>query len=194
MRLFVAVPVPPEARDVLAGAARRLWELAPTGVRWVDPEGIHLTLKFLGSVAPSRLSDIAGAATRAAQEVSPFEVRLTGVGTFPRGSRPRVLWVGVEAAGDRLQILRDRLEARMADLGFPRESRAFSPHVTVGRVREGASGADLKAITDAAAAVTPEPSKPWLAESICVVQSHLGPGSAVYSVLASLPLGGAPAC
>ena len=193
MRLFVAIPVPPEAKTVLAGVVYKLKDLAPTGVRWVDPAGMHLTLKFLGNVAPSRVGDIARAAARAVGEQSSFQVRLAGLGTFPGGSRPRVLWVGVDAEGDHLQTLRDRLEAAMADLGFPLEGRLFSPHLTLGRVREGASGPDLKAIAGAAAAITPKPSTPWLAESVCVVQSHLGPGGATYSILDTLPLGGPPA-
>ena len=192
MRVFVAIPVPSEAKSTLASAVGQLSVLAPTGVRWADPAGIHLMLKFLGNVESSRVPDVAAATARSAQETPPFQVRLSGLGVFPNERRPRVLWTGVDAGVEHLRKLRDRLEKEMADLGFPREGRPFSPHLTLGRVRDRASQEELKRIGAAMATVSPGPVAPWLVESAWLMQSHLAPDGATYSILATAPLGGGP--
>lgn len=135
MRLFAAVPLPAPARREVAAVLSRLRE-GDLPVRWVGEEGLHLTLKFYGEVAPERLEVIAEAVRSAAQGGEGLPIRLTELGAFPNPARPRVLWLGVEGP-PALELLQDRLERRSEAIGFPPEGVPFQPHVTLGRVREG---------------------------------------------------------
>lgn len=135
MRLFVAVPVSEPARAQILKLLAKLRE-AGWPVRWVHDEGLHMTLKFFGEVAPERLDVIAEALRFAAQGTEPLALELGDLGAFPSRTRPRVLWVGVEAPAG-LELLQDRIERGCEAIGFPPEGAPFQPHVTLGRLREG---------------------------------------------------------
>jgi 2'-5' RNA ligase len=135
MRLFAAVPLPPPAREEVAGLLQRLRERA-FPVRWVADAGLHLTLKFFGEVAAPRLEVIEEVVRRAGEDGEPLPLRLADLGAFPAPARPRVLWLGIDAP-PALELLQDRLERGSAAIGFPPEGVPFRPHVTLGRVREG---------------------------------------------------------
>jgi 2'-5' RNA ligase len=135
MRLFAAVPVPDPARGQILGLLAHLRE-GGWPVRWVHDEGLHMTLKFFGEVAPERLDVIAEALRYAAAGAGPLALRLGNLGAFPSRSRPRILWVGLEAPPS-LELLQDRIERGCEAIGFPPEGAPFQPHVTLGRVREG---------------------------------------------------------
>ena len=107
------------------------------GVRWVRPEGIHLTLKFLGEVDPDRIEDIVRKAEEAVREMGPFTIRIRGCGGFPNTKNPRVIWIGVEDQNGLLRELQARAERELEALGFEREQRDYTPHLTVGRLRSG---------------------------------------------------------
>jgi 2'-5' RNA ligase len=135
MRLFAAVPVPEPARGQILGLLAKLrgtdWP-----VRWVRDEGLHLTLKFFGEVASERLEVIEEAIRFAARGTGELPLQLDELGSFPGGSRPRVLWIGF-ATPPSLELLQDRLERGCEAIGFPPEGAPYRPHVTLGRVREG---------------------------------------------------------
>ncbi len=135
MRLFAALPLAEEARREVAGLLGRLRE-RNLPVRWVGDEGLHLTLKFYGEVPGERLEVIQEAVRSAGEGAAPLPLRLADLGAFPGLSRPRVLWIGIEAP-PALEILQDRLERRSEAIGFPPEGAPFRPHLTLGRVREG---------------------------------------------------------
>jgi len=135
MRLFVAIPVVEPAHSEVAGLLAHLRENG-WPVRWVREEGIHLTLKFFGEVAPERFDVIEEAVRIAGRGTDPLPLRLAGLGGFPTDTRPRVLWVGIEAP-PALELLQDRLERGGEAIGFPPEGVPFQPHITLGRVREG---------------------------------------------------------
>jgi 2'-5' RNA ligase len=135
MRLFAAVPVPEPARGQILKLLGKLRE-AGWPVRWVHDEGLHMTLKFFGEVAPERLDVIAEALRFAAQGADPLALELGELGAFPSRNRPRVLWVGVQAPAA-LEVLQDRMERGCEAIGFPPEGAPFQPHITLGRVREG---------------------------------------------------------
>ncbi len=135
MRLFAAVPVSEPAQEqilTLLGTLRG----AGWPVRWVHDEGLHLTLKFFGEVAPERLDVIAEALRFAAHGADPWALALGELGAFPSRNRPRVLWVGVQAPAG-LELLQDRIERGCEAIGFPPEGAPFQPHITLGRLREG---------------------------------------------------------
>jgi 2'-5' RNA ligase len=144
VRLFVAANFPSEVRERLWRAAEPL-RARDFPVRWVEPSGLHVTLKFLGEVEPSRERELIDAVESSITGARRFSMGLAGFGAFPRPDRPRVIWAGCEAAPP-LELLQDRLERAMAALGFPVEGRPFRPHVTLGRVRQGARPRALEGV------------------------------------------------
>lgn len=135
MRLFAAVPIPEpaarEVRGVLDGLVAQGWP-----VRWIGPDGLHVTLKFFGEVLPARCGTIAEMLGFAAQGVAPFTLGVRRAGGFPDLRRPRVLHLElVHESG--LEVLQERIERGGERIGFPPEGRPFEPHITLGRVREG---------------------------------------------------------
>jgi 2'-5' RNA ligase len=141
VRCFVAVLLPEQVRISLAAVGAELRERT-RGLSWVRSDNLHLTLRFLGGIEPATLAHVSAAVTEAAATVVPFTVRLGGVGGFPGGRAPRVLWAGVLAGGEEMGTLHAVLETALAARGIPRESRPFHPHVTLARARDprGASG------------------------------------------------------
>jgi 2'-5' RNA ligase len=135
MRLFAAVPVAEPARAEVLAVLSRL-RASEWPVRWVQDEGLHLTLKFFGEVAPERLEVIEEAMRIAAQDAGTLALKLGDLGAFPSENRARVLWMGVEATPS-LDVLQNRLERAGEAIGFPPEGAPYQAHVTLGRVREG---------------------------------------------------------
>lgn len=131
LRAFVAVEVAPEIHAALV-ELKREFARSDAAVRWVRDEGLHATLKFLGSVRPETLSELRTRLAEALSACPALTVRVAGLGVFPNLQRPRVVWVGLESPD--LPALARRVETAAAALGFPPESRPFHPHITLGRV------------------------------------------------------------
>ena len=142
MRLFIAINFTVKDRRRMYSAARALRE-AELPVKWVDPEQLHMTLKFLGEVRPERVGDVQAAVARVAAKTAPFEMVLTGAGAFPTMRRPKVVWLGADASPE-LRCLKHDMEWELAPQGFEREVRAFHPHVTVGRATKEARAGDFR--------------------------------------------------
>ncbi|MBI4297121.1 MAG: RNA 2',3'-cyclic phosphodiesterase [Chloroflexi bacterium] len=186
VRAFIAVELPPALRE---GLARVQAQLRPrfSSVKWVEPEGIHLTLKFLGQVPTDQVEVIGQALGQLAQGISPFIVEVEGLGGFPNLMSPRVLWIGLKAP-DSLVALQTSVEEAMASLHYLRESRSFSPHLTLGRVREGAAAGERRRLGEAAQALPPEPLGPFRVEQVSLMQSTLTLQGARYRCLAAFLL------
>lgn len=131
-RVFCAIELPDQVRAQLAEHTRR-------------PENVHLTLKFFGNVRQEKLTRIADAAARVAGEFAPFPIRIGGTGVFPNASRPQVLWIGVEDPSGQLSALHRRFEEECAIAGFPKENRAYKPHLTTARLRRPENARQLAA-------------------------------------------------
>ena len=152
------------------------------------PGNLHLTLKFLGDVAEGRVDAIVGALSGAASDVSVFAADLRGLGAFPSAARPRVVWAGVTEGAGAMVELADRIDAALAAHGFAREARPFSPHVTLGRVRQpGRNQALRDALQDGAAR---EFGRIRVARA-SLMRSELSPRGARYTELAAVRLGDA---
>jgi RNA 2',3'-cyclic 3'-phosphodiesterase len=132
MRLFVALDLPDEVRTNLVDVVDACKRLAPEGARWVRPEGIHITLKFIGHIEDARLPEFLGALANMHCD-SPIEVDVRGIGFFPNVKRPRVMWCGVTASPS-LRRLAEKIESALEPLGIARESREFTPHLTLARI------------------------------------------------------------
>lgn len=191
MRTFIAIELP----DAIRGGLQREIDILRTlpggrAVRWVSASGIHLTLKFLGEVAPSRIESIQGAMREAAAGPSPFEVSVRGLGVFPNSRRPRVVWVGVEDTSGHLARVQSELEDRLGKLGFEREDRSFHPHLTLGRVRRGASAIESQELGETLAGVVSPEIGSLSVVRLSLMRSDLRPTGAVYSRMGEAPLGG----
>jgi len=144
-RAFVAVELGPA---VTAPLQRIIQELRSqvAGVRWSSPEQLHLTLKFVGEIDNRILPAICEAVRAACRETAPFSIQLQGLGAFPLNKPPRVLWVGVDSGTSHLCSLAERLDQQLSPLGVPRETRRFTPHLTLGRVGRTADAAHLQRV------------------------------------------------
>ena len=191
LRLFVAVTLPAEARDTLAQVVARLRDAGLRGVRTVAPEGVHVTLKFLGNVEAGRVRELSDALDAAAGGVAPFELAVEGAGAFPDERAPRVLWAGVAGDTDALAALARRVDEACAALGFPRERRAFSPHLTIARLRDTASAEDRRRAGEALAAIRLDNATPFVVDAVQLIKSTLTPSGAVYETLHTVRLAGA---
>ncbi len=139
VRSFIAIELPDELRLGLNQLEAQLKLGKQPWVKWVDPYSIHLTLKFLGNIATDRIGEITRAMEEAAQEISPFHLEVKDLGVFPNLRRAQVAWVGIGGEVDKLGQLQQRIESNLVPLGFAPESRAFTPHLTLARVRDQAS-------------------------------------------------------
>jgi 2'-5' RNA ligase len=188
LRLFVACELPSEMKTALAALQEALRRQGAPPVRWVRPEGIHLTLKFLGSVPAQQVSDIREALAPTVEGIQPLELSLGSLGTFGGRRGARVVWVGVEGDVERAAELQRRVEAALARLGFPAEQRAFSPHLTLARVPDHVGSAERERLWDLTKALAAPEAAPVTIREVSLMRSILGPGGAVYERLAAFPL------
>jgi 2'-5' RNA ligase len=190
LRAFIAISLSSEVVQGLDGVLSDLKRRLPPGaVHWVQVRNIHLTLKFLGDVAPARLEAVNKALQNEAVRRAPFEVQVGGFGCFPSARRPRVLWVGVQAP-EGLAVLQCGIEAEMARLGFTAEDWPFSPHLTLGRVGRNAGPDDVRRLGDLLSNVQVGPLGVFRAEAVYLYKSDLQPGGSVYTRLFTAPLSG----
>ena len=186
LRVFCAVELPDELRSRVAERVRRLRaEFPDVRASWEKPEKLHITLKFLGDVETARVGALSNAAERAAAGLEPFELTIEEPGSFPPHGQPRVLWLGIVDASGRLALMQRALETECAAVGFPRESRAFKPHLTLARVRSPQGARELAA----AHRETPFAPQRFKVSELIVMRSELGPGGSRYTPLSRHRLG-----
>ena len=188
IRVFVAIELPEVVRAALGLAIAEIGEAGARGVRPVRPEGIHLTLKFLGDIEPARVTPLSEAMDEAARAVAPFSLCLGDTGVFPGPRAPRVLWVGVAGQLEPLRELWMALETATSDLGFARDLRGFNPHLTLARIRDGTPPEDRQMAAAALSRVKFADDLHIPVDSIELIRSTLGPDGARYESLASARL------
>jgi len=188
LRLFVACELPSEMKAALTALQDALRRQGAPPVRWVRPEGIHLTLKFLGAVPAQRVTDICAALAPTVEGIPPLELSLGSLGAFGGRRGARVVWVGVEGDVERAVELQRRVETALARLGFPTEERAFSPHLTLARVPDHVGAAERERLWDLTKALAAPEAAPVTIRELSLMRSILGPGGAVYERLAAFPL------
>lgn len=180
MRAFIAIELPESLKQTLARVQRQL-ECAER-VAWVKPANMHLTLRFLGEVAESRIDDLKVCMERAAA-YSSFELVPKGLGAFPNLHRPRVFWAGIEDKSRSLTELQKRLQAELEQAGFGREDHPFSAHLTLGRVKDSGTRTTQEALRrlDFSA-------PPFKVAEIVLMRSDLRPQGSLYTRLAAARL------
>jgi len=184
MRTFVAIDLDPALKERVSLLVQKLSRGHPN-VKWIDRDGMHLTLKFLGEIGEAQAEEVKDALRTVTARHHPFELGLKGTGTFPPGSRnPRVLWAGFESR-EELAALQADIEEELSKKGFPREERPFRPHLTLGRVR---SSRDIQK--------TIRELEGWAefefgymgAKTVTFFESTLTPEGARYTALGEFPL------
>ncbi|MCS6815874.1 MAG: RNA 2',3'-cyclic phosphodiesterase [Blastocatellia bacterium] len=185
IRSFVCIDVPQEVKAAIERVQAKLRRL-PVEVSWTRPAGVHLTLKFLGEVEEARLGRIGEALDEIARSAAPFELVTGRGGIFPTADRPRVLWIGVRDEQGILRALVAQVEDALAQQGFARETRPFTAHLTIGRVRSERSARELARLFLA----EEFPSYRFLVTHLILMRSDLRPEGALYTPLHIAPLRG----
>jgi len=134
MRAFIALPLSSDIKKRLGDLIKDLKDQGIEG-KWVPPENIHLTLKFLGNIKEETINDIEKILISLSEHVAPFEIALQGIGIFSSSGKPRVLWVGIKDEGGKVSFMQRWLQDRLASLGFAKEERSFKPHLTLARFK-----------------------------------------------------------
>ncbi|HEY7728053.1 MAG TPA: RNA 2',3'-cyclic phosphodiesterase [Candidatus Eisenbacteria bacterium] len=182
VRTFVALLIPTEWAEFLGGIARGLAERT-SGVSWVKPGNLHVTLRFLGDLGDSGVERAGEAVRRGVEGVPAFPAALGGLGGFPNLARPRVIWAGLTEGAEEATNLARSVNGALKDWGFGRPDKPFRAHLTLGRVREGARG--LAALGEC---VLPPPPAPALLDRVALMKSELDPAGARYTPLLEVRL------
>ena len=179
MRLFLALNLPKKERERIERAARPLRE-QELPVRWVGIDDYHVTMKFLGEVRPARVDAIQEVLDRVARATLPFEATVNGFGAFPTIRNPNVLWAGVHATPE-LRCLKQDLEWALAGLGFEKETRAFHPHLTLGRASARGGAGAFRGLDDLTASL--EVESHFTVRTVDLMRSQSGKDGPRYTVL-----------
>lgn len=187
IRAFLALDHPEEIRRGLVRVQEKLRRSLYGEIRWVRPEGIHLTLKFLGDVPESGIAAIAAAVSGAAAGVAPFSLAVGGPGVFPDPRRPRVLWLGLTGETERLARFQRGIDRALESLGFAAEERPFQPHLTLARIKSAQGLSGLQALLDKRESLA---LGGYRAAGLSLYRSELTPHGAIYTPLRAFPLAG----
>jgi RNA 2',3'-cyclic 3'-phosphodiesterase len=189
VRTFIAIDMGSEIQSKLDRVLDHLKTvLKTTSIRWVPARNIHLTLKFLGDVSVKNISAIQDVLQAVAGQQHPFEIQVGNLGAFPSPRRARVIWVGVEAPAD-LNALQHNIENELARLGYVREDRPFSPHLTLGRVSNDHPSTGGQLINQALDEYTPGILGTVAISSVQLFRSDLQPGGSRYTSLFTAKFG-----
>ena len=188
VRSFIAIDLSDRARRQIESFIQELRK-SEAQVGWVRAEGIHLTLKFLGNVAPGLIEEIKPLLIRVASQTSPIHIEPAGCGAFPAMKSPRVIWVGLRGQIGPLSELARQVETALVQLGFKPEDRPFKPHLTVGRVR---GRLRLQALQEILLAHQDFTVEPFDASQVVLYKSELRPDGARYTPLFKAPFSGRP--
>jgi 2'-5' RNA ligase len=191
IRAFVAIELDETIKAALGTAQNELKRSPVAHIgKWVAPQSIHLTLKFLGDIPESQVLAIGQALQCACAGFQPFAISLTEMGCFPNAQRPRVVWVGVGGNVEALTQLQRAVESEINPLGFEPERRGFTPHLTLARVRDKARSSERQELGQLLTQVRVEPSTGMTVQELSLMRSELRPSGAVYTRLVAAPLGG----
>jgi 2'-5' RNA ligase len=179
IRTFIALELPPSLISLLAKVQEDLQSMG-LRAKWVRPENIHLTLKFLGNINPTDIDNIGGAMVDAVGEIETFNLVAEGIGVFPGIKRPRVIWMGLKGQVQLLFAMQRLLEDSLAALGYKKEKRPFKGHLTLGRFKQSVNPNTIRRVLQEFGDLTIEE---FTARRVIFYKSDLKPTGAVYSQL-----------
>ncbi|MBI5184852.1 MAG: RNA 2',3'-cyclic phosphodiesterase [Nitrospinae bacterium] len=184
VRAFIAISLPPHVQELGVQVRERFRE-CEASISWVQPQNVHLTIKFLGNVEEEKIGPIGKALEKAIGGARAFSMNINEVGVFPNIKFPRVIWMGVDEPTRTLINLENRISAEMETLGFPKEEKKFTPHITLGRIKSHKGKNKLMEIIQSQRMLYCDEA---LVEDVKLYKSELKPTGAVHSVLASFSL------
>lgn len=182
MRTFIAIPLPEELIENIKIIQNSLRIRLNSGVSWTAPNSIHLTLKFLGEAEEKRISDIAGQLQGLCEATPPFTLKCGGLGCFPNSRQPRVIWVGIDPE-KQLIDLQAQIEERCAILGFSKEERSFSPHLTLGRKKSDLVRTESEFLQGKIREQSQQNKFLINVDEVLLIKSELRNTGAIYSIL-----------
>ncbi len=193
LRAFIAIELPGPTQEAIQKQTARLQQtLGEDLVRWIPTRNIHLTLKFLGDVLATHVDFLKQMLIREVDPHAEFDLQIGSLGSFPNSKRPRILWLGLHAPASFLTLQRD-IEAAAARLGYEKEDRAFSPHLTIGRVKQNLPPTELQKISLVLESVQLGNIATARVDSIHLFKSDLKPAGSIYTKLFTAKLKTAPA-
>ncbi len=188
IRAFIAIELPPEIKSSLSNLIEKLRPGRERCVKWVNPESVHLTLKFLGNIPEGQIVDITNAMNDAIKGAPSFELNLKGVGAFPNLRSPRVVWAGIGGNVPILLNLQKQIEEALVPLNFTPEKRKFSAHLTLGRIRDNATRQARADLGQALETLLIDSTPTFTVNKISLMKSTLTSSGAIYDQLASITL------
>ncbi len=188
IRAFIAIELTEEVKHTLTRLQERLKSGCRTPVRWTDTNSTHLTLKFLGDVDSGITGRITAAMAEAVRGIHPFHVLIDSPGVFPDTRRVRVVWVGLTGEIEKLSQLQKNIEAALTPLGFTAEARAFTPHLTLGRVRDQARPEERQNLGQLVSGISVETVGGLEVKDIHLISSQLRPEGPIYTRIGSVEL------
>jgi len=187
IRSFIAIELPKELKQELAQLETQLKVDRQPWVKWVRPDSIHLTLKFLGNIAVDTTVAITRAIEASVRGIKPFHLQVKELGVFPNLKRVQVAWVGISGEVDKLTQLQKHLESNLSPLGFAAESRSFTPHLTLARLNERASPDERQAFGQLIASTRFE-NGDIKVDAISLMKSQLTRAGAIYTRISLVSL------
>ena len=181
IRTFIAIEIDPTHKQKLTHLISTLKQ-SDSDVKWVNGTQMHLTLKFLGNIEETKVQEISDALTSIANSTREFTITLSNIGTFPNVKRPRVIWIGIDKGKNELKLLAGQIETELEKLGFPKETRDFKSHLTLGRVR---SPKNLQNLTKLLTEVSFQSESAIKINKLILFQSTLTPKSVIYTELST---------
>jgi 2'-5' RNA ligase len=188
IRAFIAIELSGDVKRTLTRLQNKLKSGCQAPVRWTSPDSTHLTLQFLGDIDSGLTDKITAAMAAAAGGIHPFHLGVSGLGVFPDPGRVRVVWVGLMGDLEKLGQLQKRIESALAPLGFTPEARPFTPHLTLGRIRDNAGPDKRQSLGQLVARAAVESETRLEVNSVHLIKSQLTPQGPVYSRIGSVEL------
>ncbi|MBE0478040.1 RNA 2',3'-cyclic phosphodiesterase [Candidatus Aerophobetes bacterium] len=179
MRVFIAVELPQQVKKEIAAIQNKITDTT-NKIKWVSPASMHITLKFLGEVQEKRLDKVFDISQGVADKFNPFSVEIKGTGAFPETGNPKVLWVGIKEGSAELARMAAELEKELFKDGFPGERKKWTPHITLGRVKQLKDTHSIKELIGKEKETSGGKMK---VEEIVVLQSQLTPQGAIHTPL-----------
>ncbi|MCX6012888.1 MAG: RNA 2',3'-cyclic phosphodiesterase [Chloroflexi bacterium] len=188
IRAFIAIELPENIKRYLTGLQAEIGQGNERYVKWVETQNIHLTLKFLGNISEATVPALSKAITEAVKDIPAFTLITGEPGSFPDNRNPRIIWTGLGGAVDTLVRLQKSIELNTQPLGFPADSKGFSPHLTLGRLRDNATFEQRQSTGKALSSINGKEKLPFTVNSVLLVKSTLTQQGPVYNHLAAINL------
>ena len=188
IRSFIAIALPEEVKTELSRLQDNLRSGSRASLRWVNPGSTHLTLKFLGNIDSNITGSITAAMEEAVSGVHSFRIQVKGLGAFPNLRKVNIIWVGLVGDIKRLQLLQHRIDSTLDPLGFKPESRPFTPHLTLARLRDRVTPDQRMKLGQLIAEITFESDSPFNINAIYLMKSQLTGEGPIYSRISSVKL------